>query len=141
MVDHGAELVELDELLGYHLEQAARYGLELGRPVPELAARAAALLGTAGVRALDRVDMYGAANLLSRSRDLFGPDDPAHMPVLAALATRLEDCYGRDVTVLGLSIAERETIIRALDDPPSGLEELRGVLLAEHVGRKRVGLA
>ncbi len=91
MVDHGAELVELDELLGYHLEQAARYGLELGRPVPELAARAAALLGTAGVRALDRVDMYGAANLLSRSRDLFGPDDPAHMPVLAALA---EAVYG-----------------------------------------------
>ncbi len=43
--------------------------------------------------------------------------------------------------VLGLSIAERETIIRALDDPPPGLEELRGVLLAEHVGRKREGLA
>ena len=57
------------------------------------------------------------------------------------LATRLEDCYGRDVKVLGLSIAERETILRALDDPPSGLEELRGVLLAEHVGRKREGLA
>jgi len=42
--------------------------------------------------------------------------------------------------VLGLSITERETIIRALDIPPPGLEELRGVLLAEHVGRKREGL-
>ena len=30
----GAELVELDELLGYHLEQAARYLDELGRPDP-----------------------------------------------------------------------------------------------------------
>ena len=29
---HGDELVELDELLGYHLEQAYRYRQELGRP-------------------------------------------------------------------------------------------------------------
>ena len=56
------------------------------------------------------------------------------------LATRLENAYGREVKVLGLSIPERETIIRALDDPPPGLEELRGVLVAEHVGRKRDGL-
>jgi hypothetical protein len=41
------------------------------------------------------------------------------------LATRLEDCYGRGIMVRGLSIAERETIIRALDDPPDGFEELR----------------
>jgi hypothetical protein len=35
----------------------------------------------------------------------------------ADLATRLEDCYGRGVRVLGLTVPERETIIRALDDP------------------------
>ena len=29
--EHGAELVELDELVGYHLEQAYRYRLELGQ--------------------------------------------------------------------------------------------------------------
>jgi hypothetical protein len=58
-----------------------------------------------------------------------------------SLASRLEDCYGRGVKVLGLKIAERETIIRALDDPPCGLEELRATLLAEHVGRLRDGLA
>ena len=28
--EHGAELVELDEILGYHLEQACRYRAELG---------------------------------------------------------------------------------------------------------------
>ena len=39
--------------------------------------------------------------------------------------------------VLALTIPERETIIRALDDPPPGLEELRAVLLREHVGRVR----
>ena len=31
---HGSELVELDEILGYHLEQAARYREELGRRTP-----------------------------------------------------------------------------------------------------------
>ena len=29
---HGAELVELDELLGYHLEQAYRYQAGVGAP-------------------------------------------------------------------------------------------------------------
>jgi hypothetical protein len=56
------------------------------------------------------------------------------------LAGRLEDCYRREVKVMALEIVERESIIRALDDPPPGLEELRVVLLAEHVGRKRDGL-
>ena len=42
--------------------------------------------------------------------------------------------------VLALTIPERETIIRALDDAPDGLEELRAVLLREHVGRIRDGL-
>lgn len=40
-----------------------------------------------------------------------------------------------------LTIAEREAVLRALDDPPAGLEPLRAVLLAEHVGRVRDGLA
>ena len=30
--EHGTELVELDEILGYHLEQACRYRAELGMP-------------------------------------------------------------------------------------------------------------
>ena len=38
------------------------------------------------------------------------------------------------------SIADREAILRVLDDPPIGLAELRGVLLAEHEGRVREGL-
>jgi hypothetical protein len=56
------------------------------------------------------------------------------------LAERLEDNYGRMTRVLALTIPERETIIRALDDAPGGLEELRAVLLREHVGRVRDGL-
>ena len=91
MGEQGTELVELDELLGYHLEQAALYRRELGLPASELAVRAATLLGAAGLRALDRVDNPAAANLLSRATDLFGPDDPAHVRLLPALA---EAVYG-----------------------------------------------
>ena len=56
-----------------------------------------------------------------------------------ALAERLEDAYGRDVQILGLDIPERETIIRALEDPPAGLEELRAALLQEYTWRQRDG--
>ena len=61
-------------------------------------------------------------------------DDPA-------LAQRLNDGFaGREVKVLALGTEERESIIRALHDPSPGLEELRGVLLREHVWRQREGL-
>jgi predicted ATPase len=33
--EHGTDLVELEEILGYHLEQAVRYRRELGQPVEE----------------------------------------------------------------------------------------------------------
>jgi hypothetical protein len=56
------------------------------------------------------------------------------------LAGRLENAYGREVKVLGPTVPERFHIIRALVDPPPGLEELGGVLLPKHVGRKREGL-
>ena len=36
------------------------------------------------------------------------------------LGSRLETAYGRMTKVLALTIAERETIIQALDDPPPG---------------------
>ena len=68
--EHQAGLVELDEMLGYHLEQAARFNDELGRPGGALAERAAARLGAAGLRALDRGDMVGAINLLGRATAL-----------------------------------------------------------------------
>jgi hypothetical protein len=57
-----------------------------------------------------------------------------------ATAERLEDCYDREVKVVGLSIVEREQLLRALEDGPSLFAELRGVLLQEHVWRVREGL-
>jgi hypothetical protein len=34
--------------------------------------------------------------------------------------------------LVALSVADRQAILRVLDDPPHGLAELRGVLLAAH---------
>jgi tetratricopeptide (TPR) repeat protein len=73
LVQHGSQLVELDEILGYHLEQAARYGAELGQRSPELEARAAAHLGAAGERAVVRDDAHAAASLLARAAELLPP--------------------------------------------------------------------
>jgi class 3 adenylate cyclase/tetratricopeptide (TPR) repeat protein len=71
--EHGQSLVELDEILGYHLEQAARYLDELGRPDAALAVAAGRRLGDAGRRAVRRGDMHAGTSLLERSLDLTKP--------------------------------------------------------------------
>jgi len=53
---------------------------------------------------------------------------------------RLEGAWDAETKVVALTVGERESILRALDDPPAGLAELRGVLLREHEWRLRVGL-
>ena len=55
-------------------------------------------------------------------------------------AERLENACDAETKLLPLTISEREAILRALDDPPEGLVELRGVLLLEHEARVRDGL-
>ena len=60
------DLVELDEIVGYHLEQATLYRRELGEHDVALAARAAERLLVAGERALHRRDVRASANLLAR---------------------------------------------------------------------------
>jgi class 3 adenylate cyclase/tetratricopeptide (TPR) repeat protein len=70
---HGGMLVELDEILGYHLERAASFKAELGTPDPDLAERAANRLAAAGRRALLRGDHDAAASLLERALDLTRP--------------------------------------------------------------------
>jgi class 3 adenylate cyclase len=68
---HGAKLVELDEICGYHLDQACRYQEELGLPAdPELTAAARARLKAAGIRAEEREDPgppSGSSRALQRS--------------------------------------------------------------------------
>jgi class 3 adenylate cyclase/tetratricopeptide (TPR) repeat protein len=71
--EHGPGLVELDEIIGYHLEQAARYLDELGRQDPELALAAGERLAVAGRRARRRGDLGAAAGLLERGLALIRP--------------------------------------------------------------------
>jgi class 3 adenylate cyclase len=68
-LDAHVTLVEQDELVGYHLEQAASYRAELGgeAEAAELGTRAAARLGAAGVTALERLDVHTAGTLLRRA--------------------------------------------------------------------------
>ena len=70
--EHGHALVERDEIVGYHLEQAVRYQAELGKPDPRIADRAAARLGAAGRRAINRGDRAGGA-LLIRAAEIVRP--------------------------------------------------------------------
>jgi len=71
--ERGRDLVELDEILGHHLERAARYKQELGQPDPGLAERASARLAAAGRRALWRGNVRAAASLLERALELTRP--------------------------------------------------------------------
>jgi len=107
-------LVEQDEVVGYHLEQAFRYRSELG-PVDAvataLASAGAGRLAAAGRRALELGDVTGAVNLLERAVSLSESEeiDPALELVLARALTDA----GRPaeaVERVGYAIARAEAI-------------------------------
>ena len=56
------------------------------------------------------------------------------------LADRLDRAVNDGVALLALTIDERAIILSVLEDPPSGLTELRAVLLNEHQWRQAEGL-
>jgi class 3 adenylate cyclase len=88
----GERRSEQDELIGYHLEQAHRYRLELGPAdtrAQRLAERSAASLRAAGHRARDRGDIPATVNLFRRALDLQAADDPARARLLVDLADAL----------------------------------------------------
>lgn len=58
------------------------------------------------------------------------------------LAEKPETAYGKGARILALDVPERETIVWALEDPPTkALAELRAILLQEHVARTRGEMA
>jgi class 3 adenylate cyclase len=80
-------LAELDEIAGWHLEQAFGYWSELGLPGDGSAAgRAAAHLYAAGRRARMREDGAAAENLLGRAHALAPAGDPLRARAAVALA-------------------------------------------------------
>jgi class 3 adenylate cyclase/tetratricopeptide (TPR) repeat protein len=83
---------DLDEIVGYHLEQAFRYREQLG-PLDDrgrtVADRAAALLGAAGRRAFARDDAPATVNLLDRALALATVEHPARLELMRQLSSAL----------------------------------------------------
>lgn len=109
---------------------------QLARTLQEASAPASASLagewGSSAAMTLAGVPVHDEDVLdLARLLHDAGFDDTAEVLVVALEAEQ---------AVVALSIADREAIFRALDDPPDRLAELRGVLLQEHEWRRREGL-
>jgi tetratricopeptide (TPR) repeat protein len=84
---------EYDQIIGYHLEQSARYRRELNADdelANELAARAADRLVQAGNRAFARGDDATAADLYEHGLSLYQPTDVRRRELLPELAAALE---------------------------------------------------
>jgi class 3 adenylate cyclase/tetratricopeptide (TPR) repeat protein len=142
-----SRLSELEEILGYHLEQAFEYRTELGgldAHAAALAARAAKHLAAAGRRALARGDVSAAANLLSRTAALVPPDAPERIELLPALGGALVlagDLVGAEAVLTeainaGRAAGDRRVelharlehaFLRSLTKPELGLYQLREV--------------
>jgi class 3 adenylate cyclase len=107
----GERAREYEELLGYHLEQAYRYRVELG-PVDDrsraLATRGSERLATAAHSALSREDFKAAATLLRRAAALRRKQDPARLELLPEIARALASGYelAEGDAVLGGAIEE-----------------------------------
>jgi predicted ATPase/class 3 adenylate cyclase len=106
----GERLLEIEELIGYHLEQASRLRRELRSGDAEaarLADRAARHLAAAGRRAFGRGDMPAVRNLLGRAVDLLPPDAPERVELLPSL--------GKALIEVGELPAARTTLDEAID--------------------------
>ena len=112
-IDEHVQLVEQDEIVGYHLEQAVLYRRELGREDDALAAQAARRLGAAGRGALGRGDNSAAERLLERATTLPSQASPGRLEfvmdlVLALMeSARFDDCR---VWIDELATAEDERL-------------------------------
>jgi DNA-binding SARP family transcriptional activator/tetratricopeptide (TPR) repeat protein len=81
----GERATEYEEIVGYHLERAYWYRIELGPPddtTRALAREAAERLGEAGRRAFVRSDAPAAVNLVSRAASLLPADDPLRVELV-----------------------------------------------------------
>jgi class 3 adenylate cyclase len=127
----GADLVELDEIVGHHLEQAARYKSELEQTDSALAERAAQRLAAAGRRALGRSDDRAAASLLERALTLTRPlKSDVHVEVDLAQAV------GGWMTVGGSDPRRAARIARDAAERAAAAGDREGEALARVVSAK-----
>jgi len=105
---HGSDLVELDEILGYHLEQAHSYRQQLGligENDVALVERAARHLEASGRRASVRGDASAAARFLDRAAGLLAADSRQRAQLLPSLGAALIEAGEWDSAVEVLSEA------------------------------------
>jgi class 3 adenylate cyclase/tetratricopeptide (TPR) repeat protein len=114
----GPELVEIDEIVGYHLEQAFKYRAELG-PLTDgdrnTGDRAGKLLARAGRRAVERGDRQAAANLLERATRLLpenGPEQLLALVDLGRILVEAGDDYAGARVALECAFAGAEAVRR-----------------------------
>jgi class 3 adenylate cyclase len=110
--ERGADRGEVDEIIGHHLEQAARYKQELGNRDPALASRAGERLAVAGRRALWRGDNLAAASLLQRAVELL---EPTRLDVALELDLASAQPTPQEAAAVAEAAAERA---RAAADEP-----------------------
>ena len=140
-----ARVTEIEEIIGYHLEQAFAHRAEiapLNDHTADLAARAAQHLAPAGRRALARGDVSAAANLLSRTAALLPPNAPERIQLLPALGGALvvagelaqAEAVLTEAIAAGASAGDRRVelharlehaFLRALTNPDASVEGLR----------------
>jgi tetratricopeptide (TPR) repeat protein len=110
---------ELNEIVGYHLEQAVshRRGAGLPEDDPSLAVRAGERLADASDRAFARLDITAADNLMSRARALL-PDDHPRRSVLAQRLAEVNLILGRFPAAQQM-LRERAAAAAAMGDRPS----------------------
>jgi class 3 adenylate cyclase/tetratricopeptide (TPR) repeat protein len=131
-----AELPDLDEFVGYHLEQAYRLRTQLGesdRRTEQLARESSVRLGEAGMRAAKRGDVPAALGLLRRAASM-PPLPPAHVSELLSelgnllrAAGDLDGALGVLERALGLADAASDRKARARAEMERGY-----VLLTVH---------
>jgi class 3 adenylate cyclase/tetratricopeptide (TPR) repeat protein len=111
---HGRELVELDEIAGWHLEQALACRREVGLPDDlDMADRASAHLVSAGRRAMSRADFAAADNLLSRGLALLPAGHPDRPEVALTLSDVLLHHARFDAAEQMLQLAESRPDLRS----------------------------
>ena len=118
-LDAHAALYEQDEILGYHLEQAARYRAELDADDPrasELAERAGDHLAAAGRTAFRRGDFHATRVLLERAVSLL-PDGPERQRLYPYLLHTLVESGAPTLQTTLETLAQGDAIDRAVAVP------------------------
>jgi tetratricopeptide (TPR) repeat protein len=111
-----------DEIVGYHLEQAYFARSELGQPdenLQRLASHAAAVLESAGRRALSRDDVPAAVSLLERAGALLVSDPDRRGEVLVELGLARREAGQLDLA---------DSAFAAAEEAPSERVRWRGAL-------------